>query len=171
MPALIDVTDRLVIRELDMSDLRGYQHIIDSCAEGIAPDLVGLPAEEFAAWHEAYIRYQYGFYGYGIWGIFLKGSVVDYDSYLRTDEGPLIGIVGLVNGSASRVGEISYAIEAPYRHKGYALEAARAAIEYGKECGFTAFEAEISQTNEASLRLARKLGIDIIYKPWRTSDA
>lgn len=163
MPSLIDVTERLVIRELDMQDIYDYQRIVNSCAGGIAPELLNLSAGEFAARHEAYIRYQYGFYGYGLWGVFLKGAVADYDSYARADEGPMIGLVGLVNGSDSRIAEISYAIEEAHRRHGYACEAAATAVEYGKECGFTSFEAKISPDNVASIHLANKLSVSIIF--------
>lgn len=162
MPTLIDVTDRLVIRELDMTDLSDFQKIVNTCTEGIDDDLIGLSEEEFASRHKAYIKYQYGFYGYGIWGIFLKGSVSGYDSYRREDEGILIGIVGIINGSASRVGELSYAIAPGYRHLGYAYEASVAAMEYGRECGFTSFETRVNSNNSASIALAQKLNIHII---------
>lgn len=163
MPTLIDVTARLVIRELDMEDVRDYQQLVNECAEGITPDLVGLTAGEFASRHQAYIKYQYGFYGYGIWGIFLKGTNTDYDSYSRANEGRLIGIVGLRNGSDSRIGELSYAIASGYRGRGYASEAVSAALEYGRECGFTSFEAVISPDNTASVNLARKFRVNIIF--------
>lgn len=161
MSELIDVTGRLVIRELGMNDINTYQNIIEACALGVLPDLVGLSADEFAERHEAYIKYQYGFYGYGIWGVFLKGSVPSYDEYLSGHEGPMIGIVGLVNGSASGIGELSYAILPKYRRNGYALEAVRAAMEYGTECGFKGFEAVIEPSNTASLALAAKLGVTV----------
>lgn len=161
-PTLIDVTERLVIRELSDDDVAEYQKIVDSCASGVMPDLTGLSAAEFAARHHEYIRYQYGFYGYGIWGVFLKGNAQTYETYSLGKEGPLVGLVGLVNGSASKSGEISYALLPDYRNRGYASEAISAALEYGTECGFTAYEARINLNNDISIHLAKKHNINII---------
>ena len=165
-------TNRLIIREIGMEELAEYQNIINTCAAGIAPDLVGLEAEEFADRHRAYIRFQYGFYGYGIWGIWLKKSISDSGATecgtAAVNSGtaecgiaaaqPMIGLVGLVNGSASRVGELFYAILPEYRRQGYAYEACTAALEYGRECGFKDFEVRIEKDNLSSLSLAEKLG-------------
>lgn len=161
---LIDVTDRLIIREITMDDLEAYRSIVEACSGGISPELLHLSREEFASRHSSYIKYQYGFFGYGLWGVFLKKSDVTYELYTPQEEGVMIGLVGIINGSDSQIGELSYAILPEYRRKGYAFEACTAALEYGRECGFTSFEATIASNNPASSSLADKLGLRQISK-------
>lgn len=143
-------TERLLIREFTADDARAYYALVHSLPGECLPELASLTYDEFAEQLNAYIRYQYGFYGYGNFGIYLRST------------GALIGIVGLINGSDSRIGELSYAILPEYRRRGYAREACCAALEYGRECGFTSFEARIGHDNSASLSLAESLGIRIL---------
>lgn len=148
---LIDVTDRLIVREFTPGDAQAYYELIHSLAPEDCQELYKLTYDEFFEHLNAYITYQYGFYGYGNWGIFQK------------DTGTLIGMVGLINGSDSGIGELSYAIAPAYRGQGYSLEAARAAVGYGTECGFTSFEVRIRKGNQASQRIASKLPVTIIF--------
>ncbi len=159
---LIDVTDRLVIREFTADEAELCRNMYIRSGGRWDTDPAGLTSEEFRDFHLSYIKYQYGFYGYGNWGIYLKAPGLGSASECVRRSGTLIGIVGLVNGSASQVGELSYALLPEYRGKGYAYEACLAALEYGKECGFGRFEARIAADNLPSLKLAEKLGIDII---------
>ncbi len=159
---LIDITEHLVIREFtkEEAELCRNIYITLDCMTDKNPS--EMTPEEFRDFHLAYIKYQYGFYGYGKFGIVLKAPDCGSNEDCMRRSGTLIGIVGLVNGSASQVGELSYAILPEYRRKGYAYEACLAALEYGRECGFERFEARIAQDNIASLNLAKRLGISII---------
>ena len=175
---LIDITDRLVIREFteEDSDLCRDIYISCDCMSDSAP--AEMSPDEFRDFHRAYIKYQYGFYGYGNWGVFLRNDLqvrtsasepnpVDYSdvnaltAIMKASTVP-VGMVGIKNGSASQVGELSYVLLPEYRNKGYAFEACNAALEYGKECGFISFEARIAADNLPSLRLAEKLGVTIL---------
>lgn len=147
---LIDVTDRLIVREFTPGDARAYYELIHSLAPKDCQELYKLTYDEFFEHLNAYITYQYGFYGYGNWGIFQK------------DTGTLIGMVGLINGSDSGIGELSYAVAPSFRGQGYAKEACAIALEYGRECGFTSFEVRIRKDNQASLHIASKLPVTII---------
>ncbi len=160
---LVDVTERLVICELKPDDAHAYRDIILNCESGVDKELLNLDEEEFMLHMKSYIKYQYGFYGYGIWGIFFKGAINSYRDFPVSPHGEMLGIVGIKNGSASQVGELCYAILPEYRRKGFAYEACRASLEYGEECGFSSFEAVISHDNTASVALAQKLGINIIF--------
>ena len=159
---LIDVTGRLIIREFthDEAEICRQLYIESKSMSDLRPEQ--MTKEEFTEFHHAYIRYQYGFYGYGNWGIFLKKCEVTALNRYSDCCGPLIGLVGLINGSASATGELSYFIRPEYRRKGFATEACRAALEYGRECGFERFEARISPDNQPSLALAASLGITIL---------
>lgn len=149
-PEIIDETERLVIREIGPADIPAYRHVVDMCEAGVDESLKGLPDDEFTARHRAYIEFQYGFYGYGMWGLFLK------------DTSALIGIAGVINGDASAVGEAGYAILPEYRGRGLCTEALTSILEYAKELGFKRIQARISPSNTVSLTVAKHFGLEII---------
>lgn len=151
IPEIIDETERLIIRELAPCDIPAYHRLIDLCGSEAVSELAGLSDAEFTERHMAYIRYQYGFYGYGIWGLFLKN-------------GTLIGIAGVHNSDTSGIGELCYAVLPEYRRQGYAAEALRCIIGYAlsEYIGFDGLIARIAPSNTASLCLAEKLGITVV---------
>lgn len=147
---IIAETDRLVIRELTLDDTKDYRNLADICEGGIDPSLKGLSKEEFTSRHKAYIKYQYGFYGYGNWGMFLK-------------DGTFIGIIGIHNADESEVGEIGYAVLPQYRGLGYASEAVAAILPYAYEdIGFLSIVARIAPDNLPSLAIAGRFGIKVV---------
>ena len=159
---LVDITERLVIRQFRADEAELCREIFRECGSFTPGDDPGqLSPEEFLDFHRAYIKYQYGFYGYGNFGLFLKAPDCSSIDECIQRSGTCIGLVGLINGSASRTGELSYAILPPYRRQGYAYEACTAAVEYGRECGFERFEARIVPGNIPSLGLAQKLGLTV----------
>lgn len=56
--------------------------------------------------------------------------------------------------------EFGYTVLAPYRRRGYAWEAGRALVEWGKAHGADRFVLSIGPENAASLRVAEKLGFE-----------
>ncbi len=159
---LADITDRLVIREFTLDEAELCRDIYRKCGCMTDKAPADLSAEEFLEFHRSYIKYQYGFYGYGNFGIFLKAPDCRSIEECIRRSGTCIGVVGIINGSASQTGELSYAILPGYQRQGYAYEACLAALEYGTECGFERFEARIEPSNTASLELAKKLGVTVI---------
>ena len=159
---LVDITGRLVIREFtpDEAELCRELYAKCGCMADEAP--AELSPEEFLDFHRSYIKYQYGFYGYGNFGVFLKAPDCRSIEECIRRSGTCIGVVGIINGSASQTGELSYAILPEYQRQGYAHEACLAVIEYGRECGFERFEARIAPSNLPSLELSKKLGVTVI---------
>ncbi len=142
IPWVIAETERLVIREFQPGDERETE-----------------PGE----WEEEifgsrrllrdYIRYQYGFYGYGIWAMTDKES------------GKIMGRAGVFNltGQWERAGghdalELGYRVFAPYRRQGLALEACRGVLEWYKEHMDCPLYAKIDASNKASIKVIEKLG-------------
>lgn len=146
LPWQIAVTKRLVIRELQLSDLdRLPAEPEDSAGEQILKNRETLAA---------YIEHQYGFYGFGQWVLEEKNT------------GRLIGLAGVdmirdeedpeLSGDDSL--ELGYHVFAPYRRQGYAFEACRAILPYaGETLGIRTFLIRTEAVNEASCRLAEKL--------------
>lgn len=94
----------------------------------------------------AYVGNQYRFYEYGLWGVFRK-----------TDEA-FLGLCGFGPDEEDGVPELGYHIAAGERGKGYAFEAALAALRYlSSEAGAEEARVTVRQENLPSVRLAEKL--------------
>ncbi len=131
IPWEIAETKRLILREFTTEDHRD-----------IFPELSLDP--EFT---EKYIQNMYGFFGYGIWAVVLK------------ETGDIIGRAGIYDSTRTNGFEIGYAIDAPYRRRGYAYEACQAVITFSENrLGQKELFALIEPHNCASIALAEKLG-------------
>lgn len=83
---------------------------------------------------------------YANWGISLR-------------DGTLIGSLGFKGSPAAGEVEIGYGIELPYRYRGYAEEAIRAAVHWAfRDRGVDAIIAETETENRPSQNLLVKLG-------------
>lgn len=81
-----------------------------------------------------------------------------YLTELKTDSVP-IGICGLIKRDALEDVDLGFAFLPDFRGKGYAYEAAAAAMGYGKNVlGLNRLAATTSPDNEASIKLLGKLG-------------
>ena len=147
LPWTILVTERCVVKEFSMDYLDALFALYDG--EGMTEYIEPLyPYEQEREYQEAYIRYMYGFYGYGMW------IVCDRDT------GALIGRAGIERreelGGAL---ELGYVIGEPYQRKGYATEVCTAILTYAEE---ELHEREIycliDKSNFLSVHFAQKLG-------------
>ena len=85
--------------------------------------------------------------GFGLWRVSLRAN------------GTPIGMCGLIRRKGLADVDLGYAFLPEYTGQGYAVEAARAALEYGlTELGFRRIIAIVSQTNARSARVLEKLG-------------
>ena len=86
--------------------------------------------------------------GFGLFLVFLK----------ETNES--IGMCGLIKRDGLEDVDIGYALLPRYWSKGYAVEAARATMTYGKDViGLKRLVAIVDLANEASIRVLEKLGL------------
>lgn len=147
IPWTILETKRCIVRELELSDL---DELFAMYAEpGMTDYMEGLfEYEEELQYQRDYIKYMYGFYGYGMWLVFEKKT------------GTLIGRAGLehrekLNGEM----ELGYAIRTSFQHQGYAYEVCQAIVEYAKEeLQASLLHCLIEKGNNISEKLAQKLG-------------
>lgn len=143
LPWLIAETERLYIRESVMEDLPFFLQMYEEEKEN--PDVVPL-AEDAAKELEGYIRYRYPFYGYGIWSLADKKT------------GIVLGRAGFQEYGDQT--ELAYLIGKAYRRQGYAKEAARAILEFGKrELFLERVCFRTSPGNRASICLGESLGL------------
>ena len=139
-PRDIGETDRCLIRELSLSDLPALYELYDK--PGMTDFVEPLyDYETELEYQKAYIENMYGFYEYGMWLVFSK------------ETGKLIGRAGLEHD------ELGYMIAPEFQNQGYATEVCRFIIEYAREnTDFEELYCRIDERNEASVRLAKKLG-------------
>ncbi|MCR5591075.1 MAG: GNAT family N-acetyltransferase [Lachnospiraceae bacterium] len=149
IPWTITVTDRLVIREQTEDDLEGlYRIYADPEASRFTEDLYEDPREE-AEYLRKYIENQYRFYEFGLWALTLK------------ENGKLIGRAGISIREGYQIPEAGYIIGKEYRCRGYAEEAMKAIIAYGRsEFGFEEYMAFTKEQNVPSVRLLKSLGFE-----------
>ena len=140
IPWDIGETDRCLIRELSLSDLPALYELYDK--PGMTDYVEPLyDYETELEYQKAYIENMYGFYEYGMWLVFSK------------ETGKLIGRAGLEHD------ELGYMIAPELQNRGYAMEVCRFIIDYAREnTDFEELYCRIDERNEASVRLAKKLG-------------
>ena len=140
IPWDIGETDRCLIRELSLSDLPALYELYDK--PGMTDFVEPLyDYETELEYQKAYIENMYGFYEYGMWLVFSK------------ETGELIGRAGLEHN------EMGYMIAPELWNWGYATEVCRFIIDYAREnTDFEELYCRIDERNEASVRLAHKLG-------------
>ena len=155
VPMTICRTDRLVVRELAISDVADIVRIYedaDGKIESFFDDF-----EDAQEYLKGYIENVYDIYGCGIWGI------------TSTDDlgCEIIGIAGLTarvsdtEGNSGVSLELGYALDNQHRGKGYAYEACSGIIQYAdKNLEYDDIFVRVAKNNEPGLKLAQKLRAD-----------
>lgn len=146
----IATTNNLIIRELTENDIDDMCNI---CSQPAIQEFIDdfddeLPVEK--AKLAAYIQFVYPFYGFGLWGVFLK------------ENGQLIGRCGIESQMVEDECEImlSYYMDSAYWGRGYATESCQAVLEYARdELDIHRVVAVIDKRNSASRRVAEKLSM------------
>lgn len=147
IPWTITVTERLKIREMGPDDLDSLYKLYD----GTACRFLEPPSEDRDKERDilkAYAEKVYGFYGYGMWGMYDRGN------------GELIGRIGFAACETGDEGpEFGYLVRADYRHQGLGTEAGRAVLDFARdELGMTKVLLYTEKANTASEALAERLG-------------
>jgi RimJ/RimL family protein N-acetyltransferase len=152
IPWTITQTERCVIREFSMADMRALIELYDQ--PGVTCQKQGFmeplyPLEEEWDYEEAYISNMYGYYGYGMWLVIEKTSQA------------VIGRAGLEHrdfGDGVEL-EIGYVIDPKWQRQGIATEVCRAIIDFAREnLDFPRLNALTDARNTASIALLDALG-------------
>lgn len=145
---IIMETERLLVRKIIRKDMDALLSIMEK------PEVMyawehGFSKKEVRKWiNRQLTRYRKD--GFGYYAILLKES------------GTLIGQAGLMKNSinGSDVVELGYILDDTYWHNGYAVEAARACLEYVFEhLNLDTVCCSIRPGNKTSIRVAEKLGM------------
>jgi HAD superfamily hydrolase (TIGR01549 family) len=149
-PATIFTTERLILRELTVEDNIALCKICDK--PGVREHLKDYSGDLMLERTklEAYIKNVYHFYGFGLWGIFLK------------ETNQLIGRCGIEYKILHQqaIYELGYLLDTDYQNLGYASEAVTATIQYGfQKLSIDRIIAVIDKNNVSSEQLAKKIGL------------
>lgn len=79
----------------------------------------------------------------------------------RRESGEALGVCGLLYREELDVTDVGFAFLPEARGRGYAVEAARAVLEYGRGLGVADIVALVSPDNDASIRVLEKLGFGL----------
>lgn len=149
LPVKIAETERLLIREMSLTDLEALYKLYEE--PSVRQFVKGLDEDREAERERtrAYIRYMYGLYQFGMWVVTEKAG------------GAVIGRVGfgIVDYRGHQELDFGYLIGTGWQRQGLAVEACQAALSYGRDVlGFSEVAAFIHPENKASLAVIKKLG-------------
>ena len=142
-------TDRLILRQFTMDDA---EFILELLNEPSFIQNIGDRKVRTIDDARAYIANgpvaSYAKNGFGLWLVILK----------ETNES--VGMCGLIKRDGLDDVDIGYALLPRFWSKGYAVEAAQAAKDYGKNViGLTRLVAITDPANEGSIRVLEKIGL------------
>ena len=140
-------TERLVLRAFRDDDLDAWAAVL---ADEEATRFVGGVVGREEAWLRI-ARYlgHWVLRGYGIWALEERAS------------GRLVGRAGLWFPEGWPELEVGWTLDRAVWGRGYATEAGRAAVEWGRsELGLTRIASVINPENERSIAVARRLGME-----------
>lgn len=140
-------TERLVLRGFEAHDFEAYAAIMaDPAVTRYLGD--GQPLERVDAWRQlALVVGHWALRGFGLWAV------------QERDTGALAGRVGCFEPEGWPGFELGYVLARPFWGRGYATEAARAALEYARAVlGRVRVISLIQPGNAASIRVAERLG-------------
>lgn len=142
-------TDRIVLRRLALADAPFVVGLLNEPSFLRYIGDRGVRNDEQA---RAYLRdgplASYEKNGYGLWLV------------VRRAEGAPLGLCGLLRRDGLDAPDVGFALKPAYWRQGYAFEAARAVLDYGRgRLGLPRIVAIVQPDNAASARLLVKLGM------------
>lgn len=147
-PGVILQTERLLLREMEQTDLKDLAEILQDPQVMYAYERDFLDAD-VQEWLDNQKR-RYARYGFGLWAV------------IRKTDGQMIGQAGLTMQPFGdrEVLEIGYLFKKACWHQGYAVEAAAGCRQYAFETLHSIKVHSIIRTNnDASIRVAERIGM------------
>lgn len=143
-------TPRLVLRDLSDADVPALHRALGDPIAMAAYEH-GFDSDETRSWIERQ-RERYAADGFGLWGVVLR------------ETGELVGDCGITTQKVEddSVIEVGYHLARKHWHRGYAVEAARACVDWAfATLGVDEVYAKVRDTNLASMNVAIRLGMTV----------
>lgn len=155
---------RLELRHMSVADAAFIRSLLND------PDYIRHIGDRGVRTQGAAARYieeialaSYARYGFGLYRV------------VRRDDGAPLGMAGLVRREGFDAVEIGYALLPQYRGQGYAFEAARAALDLGRNrFGLARIVATCAPDNAESIKVLQRLGFEferMVRLPGYTRDS
>ena len=140
-------TDRLIIRETTLDDVDEFYRIYkDPEMTRYMEGLFENPEDE-KRYQKDYIEKVYGLMGFGVWTL------------VRASDNTIIGRAGYSIRNGFDEIELGFLIGKEYQKQGYAYEACRAILDYGRDVlQLDHVQTLVKKENEVSIHLCKKLG-------------
>ncbi len=107
----------------------------------------------------SYAQHGHGLYRVALIDFPARPGLIDFPARPGLIEGPAIGLCGLVQREQLTGPDLGYALLPEFTGHGYALEAARAVLEFASSSlGLTTIQAVVKPSNARSIHLLGKLG-------------
>ena len=146
-PWVVLTTDRLIARETTLEDIDEFYKLYSDpemtrYMEGLFED-----PEDEKRYQKDYIKKVYGLMGFGVWTL------------VRKSDGRIIGRAGYSVRSGFDEVELGFLVGRDYQRKGYASEACRAILDYGRDVlKFEKVQALVKAENAVSIHMCERLG-------------
>lgn len=142
-------TDRLIIRETTVEDVDEFYRLYkDPEMTRYMEGLFENPEDE-KRYQKDYIDKVYGLMGFGVWTL------------VRADDNVIIGRAGYSVRNGFDQIELGFLVGKEYQRQGYAYEACRAILDYGRDMlGLEHVQTLVKKENEVSIHLCKKLGFE-----------
>lgn len=151
LPWSILETERLYVRESCEEDVEAFYTIYKDTEVTRYTEGLYEHALSERAYIREYMEKVYAYFEFGIWTVVLK------------ERGEIIGRAGLSIREGFEEPELGYVFGIPWQGKGLAREACEAILKYAKEeLEITKLQVLIQPGNEASVKLAQRLGFQKI---------
>ncbi len=155
VPVIIGETQRVILREMKLSDLDRIYGFAGAQREPVLEAFLKETLEASKTHLQAYINHMYPMCDYGIWAVELKMT------------GEMVGLCGL--GQTEIEGQmctdLGYYICPKCRNQGFATECIEIVLDYTKNyLEFPVIYAIIKEENRVSARILRKFGFQNLKK-------
>ncbi len=146
-PWIILVTKRLLVRETTLEDVDTFYELykdpeMTRYMEGLFDD-----PEDEKRYQRDYIKKVYGLMGFGVWTL------------VRLEDSKVIGRAGYSIRSGFDDIELGFLVGKEYQRHGYAYEACRAILDYGRDMlQFDKVQTLVKAENTVSIHLCERLG-------------
>ncbi len=144
-------TKRLIIRETTVEDVDEFYKIYaDESMTRYMEGLFENPEDE-KRYQKDYIEKVYGLLGFGVWTL------------VREEDGRVIGRAGYSVRNGFDAVELGFLVGTEFQRQGYALEACRAILDYGKEIlQLESVQTLVKAENKVSIHLCEELGFKVV---------
>lgn len=142
-------TERLLIRETTVEDVdEFYRLYADPTMTQFMEGLFDNPEDE-KRYQRDYIEKVYGLMGFGVWTLELLS------------DGTVIGRAGYSVRNGFDEVELGFLVGKDYQRQGYATEACRAILDYGRDVlGFDRVQTLVKAGNAVSIHMCERLGFE-----------